>query len=433
MRKINIGLIGYGTVGTGTAKNLIENKNLFQHSLQLDLNLKYVCDIDLGRKRVFEVDKNLLVRDSDIVLNDKDVDIVVELIGGCDDAREIILKALDKGKHVVTANKALLATFGKEIFSSAIMNNRLIKFEASVGAGIPVIKALTEGLSANKINKIFGIVNGTTNYILSKMAAEKIAFADALQQTTSEGYAELDPSIDVEGFDSAHKIAILSSLAYGKWVDFNDIYIEGITNILPVDIDTAESLGCCIKLLVFSIRKADKIDIRVHPAIVQKNHPLSNVDGAYNAIYIVGNFVGTTSFYGMGAGMIPAASAVVSDIIDIAKQIDSHSEIRYYRFPDLNQNLKLEPIEETVNKYYIRCCIDSAKDAIETIKKVFDKHKIEISDIVDKKDEKSCRSILIILTKEIREKNLKEAFEENQLRNLVKEKPFLLRFFEPES
>ncbi len=354
MKKIKVALVGYGNIGTGFCANLNENHDLIARRLGLDINIKHVCDIDLERERWFKVDPSICVRDYRDVEDDPEVDIVVELVGGTTDAKDIILRSFEKGKHVVTANKALLAEKGREIFRAAREADRIIRFEASVGGGIPCIKGLMEGLASNRIEIIAGIVNGTSNYILTRMTEDRMEFKDALALAVEKGFAEPDPTFDIDGIDPSHKITILSSIASGKMVNLSDVYVEGIGEIEHVDVEIAARLDAVIKPLVIFRNGEDKIHARVHPMIVPRIHKLAFVNENYNIIYIKGSFVGITGFYGLGAGSVPTSSAVVGDIIDIAKAIDTGAETRQYAIPDLDSTAAVADIEDTTNPYCIR-------------------------------------------------------------------------------
>ncbi|MCD6214011.1 MAG: homoserine dehydrogenase, partial [Candidatus Desulfofervidus sp.] len=311
---INIGLIGLGTVGRGVVKILTENRDLLLKKLNVPLVLKKVACKDRSRPRPVDL-SGIEITNAQEIINDPNIEIVIELIGGYEPAKTYILTAIKNRKHVVTANKALLALYGEEIFKTAMEYQVDIAFEASVGGGIPLIKGIKEGLVGNNILCIFGILNGTANYILTKMTKEGMAFKEALKEAQEKGFAEADPTFDIEGIDTAHKLTILLSLAYGIPIDFEQIYIEGIDNIEPLDIQFAQEFGYSIKLLAVS-RQTDKgIESRVHPTMIPKEHLLANVNGAYNALLVRGDAVGNVLFYGLGAGMMPAGSAVVSDVV----------------------------------------------------------------------------------------------------------------------
>ena len=308
MRPTTVGMIGWGTVGSGTIKILLEDRDLIVQKLGWPVVLKKIADLDLTSPRPVQPDPSLLTQDAWEIINDPEIDIVVELIGGYEPAKTFILAAIAAGKHIVTANKALLAVHGREIFEAASRNGVDVLFEASVGGGIPIIRSLKEGLAANHINYFFGILNGTSNYILTKMTEEGMEFGQALQEAQEQGFAEADPTFDVEGIDAAHKLAILVALAYGYGVNFSDIHVEGISRLDPLDISFAAEFGYEVKLLAISSKQGNLVEARLHPAMVPKGHLLTEVRGPFNAVHINGHAVGDLLFYGAGAGMMPTAS-----------------------------------------------------------------------------------------------------------------------------
>ena len=316
MRKINIGLLGCGTVGTGVAKLLIENKQLLTDRVGADLNLKWVADIDTETDRGIRLPDGVFIKDAHKIVSDPEIDIIIEMIGGEGIAKDLILKAIANGKHVVTANKALLANQGNQLFAAAADKGVDLAFEASVGGCMPTIKSMREALVGNHIMAITGILNGTCNYILTKITNEGITFTEALAQAQNQGYAEADPTLDVEGFDTAHKIAILASLAYGMEINLGDVYVEGISRITPLDIAFAEQFGYRIKLLAISKYQNDRVEARVHPTMIPFNNLLTHINGTVNAISVSGDAAGDILLYGHGAGMMPTGSAVVSDLVD---------------------------------------------------------------------------------------------------------------------
>ena len=321
MREINVGLLGCGTVGTGVARLLLNNRELIAARLGATLNLKRVADIDITRDRGVRFPEGVLVRDARKLVAEPGIDIVVEMIGGDGIAKELILSAIAGGRHVVTANKALLAAHGNELFRAAAAKEVDLYFEASVGGCMPIIKTLRESLVGNRISAMTGILNGTCNYILSKITDEGSTFEDALAKAQQEGYAEADPSLDVDGHDTAHKIAILSALAFGMEINLKDVYIEGISRITPLDIEFAGQFGYRIKLLAISKAHAAAVEARVHPTMIPFDNILSNVNGTLNAVTVTGDATGDILLYGRGAGMMPTASAVVSDIVDLARNL----------------------------------------------------------------------------------------------------------------
>ncbi|HPB70449.1 MAG TPA: homoserine dehydrogenase, partial [Syntrophales bacterium] len=321
MRTIGLGLMGFGTVGTGVVKLLQENRDVLEARLGACLTLKKIADLDIVSPRPVAVDPGLLTRRAEDLIEDPDIDIVIELMGGFDPARTLILKAFASGKHVVTANKALLATHGNDIFCEAEARGVNIGFEASVGGTIPVIKTLREALGANHIRSIFAIMNGTSNFILSRMTDEGESFDTVLKRAQVLGHAEADPTYDVEGIDTAHKLAIVLSLAYGRRVRLEDIYREGISHLTPQDIELARELGYRIKLLAIALEREDGIEARIHPTMIPFKHLLASVNSNFNAFHIIGDAADSVFLYGQGSGMMPTASAVVSDLMDIARDI----------------------------------------------------------------------------------------------------------------
>jgi len=286
MKRINVGLVGFGNIGSGVVKILRDRKSLLSEKTGLDINIKRICDQDISSRRNVSVNKEILTRDIKELINDPQIDILVELMGGVHPAKEFILEALKKGKNVVTANKALLAQAGQELFAEAADRGKSIYFEASVGAGIPIIKSLREGLVANKFNSIFGIVNGTSNYILSSMSKNNCSFEEALKVARLKGFAEKDPTLDIEGMDSAHKLILLTYLSFGRFVDLEDVFIEGISRISLADVNYARELGFEIKLLAIAKKENEDLEVRVHPTLIPKDHLLSSVEGVFNAIYV---------------------------------------------------------------------------------------------------------------------------------------------------
>ena len=364
MEIINIGILGYGVVGAGVAKLLKQKKQLLESRIGAVLNLKAIADIDTRTDRGLDLGTTLLVSDAGAVIDDPDIDIIVETIGGETIAREFILKALQHKKHVVTANKALLAGFGNELVKTARKNQVDLAFEASCGGCMPIIKSLRESLVANDITSMSAILNGTCNYILTKISKDGSEFEDALKDAQDLGYAESEPSLDVDGFDTAHKLAILNSLAHGMEINLKDIHVEGIRNITPVDIQFARDFGYTIKLLAIGKFHDAHVEARVHPTMIPASNPLSHVDASMNAIAIDADATGQTMLYGHGAGMMPTASAVLSDIADIARNIISGitRRVPILGYPEDNiKPIPILPMAELYTKYYLRfeaprCC-----------------------------------------------------------------------------
>ena len=384
---INVGIIGFGTVGTGTAKILLENKDVISQRTGFDINLKKIADLDIKKSRGIKLPEGILTTNADDILNDPEINIVIELIGGIHPAKELILKAIRNKKHVVTANKALIATEGNEILAEAEKHGVEIGFEASVAGGIPIIKIIKEGLVANRILAVYGIINGTSNYILTKMTDEGIEFSDALKEAQRLGYAEADPTYDIEGIDSAHKLAILASLAYDIPLSFNDVYKEGITRITSQDIGFAGELGYKIKLLAIAKASGGKVELRVHPTMIPKDYLISKVDGIFNAIYVQGDAVGDTLYYGRGAGDMPTGSAVVSDVVDIGKKIvrSQESGVRSKKAVLIPRSgLKVKGIEDIEAMYYFRFTAFDKPGVLSSISGVLGSYNISITSVIQK-------------------------------------------------
>ena len=386
MKQIQVGLIGFGTVGSGLAQTLYEQKERLQRKVGAEIVLTQVAAP--RRDSLPEQFAGVkLTKDAADIFTNPDIDIVVELIGGMEPAKTFILEAIKHGKHVVTANKALLSVHGKEIFEAAVANNVEVGFEASVGGGIPVIKSLKEGLVANRIESIMRILNGTANYILSKMTDHGVPFDEVLKDAQEQGFAEADPTYDVEGIDTAHKLAILMTIAYGKHVHLDDINTEGISKINPIDIEFAKEFGCRIKLLAISRHHGSHVEARVHPTMVPNSHMLANINGAYNAIHFNGDTVGNVLFYGLGAGMMPTGSAVAADVVDIGRNILCSSVNRVPALSYLPENIgkpTITPMSELSGPYYFRITALDKPGVLSTISGIFSKHNISIKSVIQK-------------------------------------------------
>lgn len=410
---VNIGIIGFGTVGTGVARILLKKRRELQKRLGFPLILGRIADIDIKRKRGIELPKGILTNDVEAILNDPDIDIVVELIGGIHTAKEIILTAIKKGKHVVTANKALLATEGADIFNALKKSKVELGFEAAVAGGIPIIKIVREALVGNNIQAIYGIINGTANYILTKMTEEKIEFSEALREAQTLGYAEADPAFDVGGIDSAHKLAILASLSFGIPLSFKKIYTEGITKITPLDIGFASELGYKIKLLAIAKQSNKEVELRVHPTMLPKEYLISDVSGVFNAIYIEGDAIGSALYYGRGAGEMPAGSAVVSDIVDIARDIKAGSigGIHGIGIPERSE-IKIKNMQDVLSQYYLRFSAIDKPGVLSRVSGVLGNHNISIKSVIQKGRKKEKAVPLVVMTHEAREKDVVSALKE---------------------
>lgn len=406
---VNVGIIGLGVVGSGTAKLLLENKNILHQRLGFDINLKRIAVRDIKRKRGVKLPSKMLTKDVNTILNDPDIHIVVELIGGIRPAKDFILKAIQRGKHVVTANKALLATEGADIFNSAFRAGIEVGFEASVAGAIPIIKAIKESLITNRIKSIYGIINGTSNFILTKMTEQHVEFSDALKEAQSLGYAEADPTLDIEGIDTAHKLTILSTLAYSIPLSFSAIHIEGISNISTQDIEFALELGYKVKLLAIAKETDGEVELRVHPTMIPKDYLIAKVDGPFNAIYVDGDATGSTLYYGRGAGSAPTGSAVVSDIADIARNIQKNAVGRVPIIPQISGNIKIRKIEDIVSRYYLRFSALDKPGVLSKISGVLGSHNISIKSVIQKGHRIGEAVPLVLLTHDARELNIRKA------------------------
>jgi len=432
MQEINIGLIGFGTVGSGLAQVLYEQAEQIEKRVGVVIRLKTVADImvDTLPDHIAQGGKVTLTRDANEIFTDPEISIVVELIGGIEPAKSFMLKAIDNGKHVVTANKALLSQHGKEIFEAAVRNKVEVGFEASVGGGIPVIKSLKEGLVANRILSIMGIMNGTANYILTRMTDHATPFAEVLKDAQEKGFAEADPTYDVEGIDTAHKLVILMTIAYGMNIGLDQITTEGISQIQPIDIEFARQFGYRIKLLAISRNHGDHVEARVHPTMVPEKHLLANINGAYNAIHFKGDMVGNVVLYGLGAGMMPTGSAVMADVVDIARNIISGAIERVPCLAYLPQHFtdrRITPLEELRCPYYFRMTALDKPGVLSTIAGILGKHSISIESVIQQGRDHTESVPLVIQTHEAGEAAVQEAIAEIDNLDIVTEKTVKIR------
>ena len=426
-------MLGFGTIGTGVIKGLKANGDLLAERLGARPVIRRIADIDLDRDRGVEVDKALLTTDAFAVVDDPQVQIVVELIGGTGIAKELVLKALAAGKPVVTANKALLAKHGKEIVKLAMQKKADIYFGASVGGGIPIIRALREGLVANRVESIDAILNGTCNYILTKMEEEKMAFDVALNKAQKAGFAEADPTLDIDGHDTAHKAAILASLAFGMQVPLESIHVEGIRGISDIDLKYALQAGYRIKLLAVIKAGNGEVEVRVHPALVPLNHVLASVRGVYNAVLVRGDMVKTSLFYGRGAGMEPTASTVLGDIADVVRNIVSGSPCRVPAVSLLTESRKLKDIGEIESRYYMRLSLRDEAGVVAQYSSILGRHGISIASLMQKEDNDSSDFVPVVLvTHRTVEKKVKAALAEIDALPTVGDKTIMLRIEEQE-
>jgi homoserine dehydrogenase len=428
MKEIKLGLIGFGTVGTAVVDILQANASLIEQRLGGKMHLHKIADLDLERERAVALPSAILTADANAVLDDPGIAVVMELIGGIEPARTFILKAMQKGKHVVTANKALLAQHGAEIFAAAQKYGVRIGFEASVGGGIPIIRSLREGLVANRIISLFGILNGTSNYILTRMTQEKKGFREVLKDAQRLGYAEADPTLDVEGTDAAHKLAILAALAFGIRVDLNDIFVEGISAITPLDIQYSSEFGYRIKLLAIGKGDGDKVELRVHPTMLPAHHLLSTVEGVYNAIYIAGDAVGPTMFYGQGAGGLPTGSAVVSDLVDLCGDIIRGVKGRgSYLLPVASSQGAVKTIDQVVTPCYLRFTALDRPGVLSAISGVLGKHEISIASVIQKGRMLKEAVPIVMMTHEAKGSDIQRALSEINRLDIIRAKTTLIR------
>ena len=413
MKPINVGLLGIGTVGSGTWDVLNRNASEIQRRAGRAIRITQVADKDVRRARSIVGKKALVTGDGFALARDKSIDIVVELIGGYTIAKQLVLEAIAHGKHVVTANKALLATHGNQIFKAAQKRGVMVAFEASVGGGIPIIKALREGLAANRIEWIAGIINGTSNFILSEMRDKGLPFAAALKDAQKHGYAEADPTFDIEGVDAAHKLTILSALAFGIPMQFRKAYVEGISKLSREDIGYAEQLGYRIKLLGITKKVAKGIELRVHPTLVPTRRLIANVEGVMNGILVKGDAVGPTLYYGAGAGSQPTASAVVADLVDVTRLITADPEHRVPHLafqPDQLSGVPILGIEQVETSYYLRMRVADKPGVLADITRLLARSKISIDAMVQKEPAEGERQVdIVMLTHRALEKNVDEA------------------------
>ena len=411
MSTVDIGLIGAGTIGCGVYKTISENAGLIEKRTGLILRLKKIADLDVKRKRPVRIPKKLFTTDSRELTSDDSISVIIELVGGTGAARDIVLAALRAGKHVVTANKALLAVHGGEIFAEAEANGVRVGFEASVGGGIPVIKAMRESYVANEILSVHGIMNGTCNYVLHRMSEEKKRFEEALLMARREGYAEADPSFDIDGTDAAHKLSILIALAYGFSPKLGDIHVEGIRNVRRTDMEFADRLGYRIKLLAVARLADEGVEAGVYPALVRKNTQLADVRDAYNAIHVVGDVVGPTMLYGMGAGMLPTASAVVGDVVSIAGGGGRAAEAAGRGpLPEAAPKLPVFPPSRSSRRHYLRFRVDDIPGTLGKITTILGKNGISIESVIQEGRKTGGGEVpIVMMTHEAAESDLRRA------------------------
>ena len=415
-KEIKVGLIGFGTIGSGVVKVLQRNAALIEKRMGARLVLKKIADIDTVSDRGVKVRPGLLTKNVEEVLRAPEIDIVMELIGGIEPAKTFVLHAIRNKKHVVTANKALIALHGDEIFNAARRFGVDVGFEASVGGGIPLIRSIKEGLVANRIHSIFGILNGTSNYILSKMTDEGKSFKEVLREAQAKGYAETNPTYDVEGIDAAHKLTILIRLAFGTPLQFDEVFTGGISEISPVDVEFSREFGYRIKLLAIAKFEEGKLEARVHPTMIREGHLLSTVSSVFNAIFIQGDAVGPILLYGQGAGEMPTASAVVSDLVELGRNL--LVEARSRRVPGLSyqvsaiERIPLKRMEDVIVPYYMRFSAVDRPGVLSKISGILGKNGISIASVIQKGRKIKGAVPIVMMTHEAKERNMHRALHE---------------------
>lgn len=411
MKKVKIALLGLGNVGRGVWMILNSNKEEIMKRSGYEVEIAKILVRDKNKKRSVEVPDEIITTDFDEILEDDSIKIVVEVMGGMEPSKRYMLRCMDKKKHIVTANKMLIANAGDELFEKADEMGVMFQYEASVAGGIPIIKGIDESLTANKIEKLYGIVNGTTNYILSKMELEGADFDDMLKEAQEKGYAEADPTSDIEAFDAQYKLAILASLAFGSKIDVDNIYREGITKIEAVDMKYAKEFKMGIKLLAIAKENNGKIELRVHPTMISKKHPLSNIYDSFNAVFIKGNAVGDLMFYGRGAGDLPTGSAVVGDIVTIVRNgVDAENSN-----PVVKNNLwkrEILSMEDIESKYYVRATVVDEPGVLSKITSILGKNNVSLRSVIQKGDEENGNVTIVLVTHKTNEKELNNSIKE---------------------
>ncbi|MDA3903726.1 MAG: homoserine dehydrogenase [Desulfuromusa sp.] len=430
MRVINVGLLGFGTIGTGVVRNIQRNATIMQQRLGHRLALVKIADLDITTDRGVQLECGVLTTAVDDVINHPDIDIVIELIGGYEPAKSFILQAIANGKHIVTANKALMAVHGQEIIEAANRQGVSVMFEAAVGGGIPVISAIKENLCSNEFNSILGILNGTCNFILTKMTEKGSDFAPVLQEAQKLGYAEADPTFDIEGADTAHKIALLSALCFGTTVDFDQVYTEGISNITAIDIQFATQMGYKIKLLAIGKNHGEQIEVRVHPTMIPGTYQLAEVNGVFNAVRLTGDFVGPTLLYGSGAGMDATASAVMGDVMAISRDQVSGARARLPIMgycADQIKALPIKPMSEIVSHYYLRFTTIDQPGVLAKIAGCLGKYDISIQSMIQPEWHEADSVPIVLMTQAAKELDISNALEEIWQLDIISQPTCLIR------
>lgn len=429
---VNVGIIGYGVVGKGTVAALMDNYETVKRKTGIDIVVKGVADITIDKKQDEYLSKiDIVTKDAMDLITNKDIHIIVELVGGYTFAKDFVIQALENKKHVVTANKALLATYGKEIFPLAKKMGVDIGFEASVGGGIPIIRVMKEDLAVNNILEIYSIINGTANYILTKMTEEGKEFADVLKDAQKQGYAEADPTFDIEGIDSAHKLSILSSIAFSTMVDMDKVFVEGISNIKPIDIAIAKEFGCVIKLLAIAKRHGNDIEVRVHPTMIPFTNTLAQVNGVFNAVYLKSDRTGPTLHYGQGAGSVPTGAAVAGDIINIARNIASNINVRVpvLGYEKQEENINIIDIKDIHSSFYMRLMVEDTPGVLAQVGLILANNGISVSSALQRESSVECSGCvpLVFMTHEVIGSQIINAVKEIDAKPFIKEKTVIIR------
>jgi len=430
MNAIKVGLLGFGTIGTGVVRNIQQNANVIEQRLGCQIELAKIADLDIETDRGVTLDAGVLSTNVEDVIANPEIDIVIELIGGYEPAKSFILKAIANGKHVVTANKALMAVHGQEIVAAANQKGVAVMFEAAVGGGIPIISAIKENLCSNRFSSILGILNGTCNFILTKMTDQGSDFAPVLREAQALGYAEADPTFDIEGVDTAHKIALLSAICFGTNVDFNQVYTEGISNITAVDIQFAAQMGYKIKLLAIGKNHGDHIEVRVHPTMIPGSYQLAEINGVFNAVRLTGDFAGPTMLFGSGAGMDATASAVMGDVMAISRDKISGATTRVpimgYLADDI-KDLPIKPMSEVVSHYYLRFTTVDQPGVLAQIASALGQHNISIQSMIQPESQEAGSVSIVLMTHAAKEQNVTAAIKEIEEFDVVSQPTCLIR------
>ena len=422
---VKLGLVGTGTVGGGCIEILRNHREDFKRHYGIDVELVQVCSRNPEQAIEHGVE-GIFTQEYQDILDNPDIDVVIELIGGTTVARDVVLGALRAGKNVVTANKALMATHGEEVMRAADEAGKEIAFEASVGGGIPIIDPMKHSLIANEIGSVMGIVNGTTNYMLTRMVEDGLSYDAALKEAQEKGFAEADPTADVDGFDAAAKIAILASIAFNSRVTMKEVYTEGIRNITTMDLDAARDMGYCVKLLAIAHRTDEGVDVRVHPTMLPLSHQLATVNGVFNAIFVVGDAVGETMFFGEGAGSGPAASAVMGDVLEVARHVQQG--IAPIVGCTCTDKLAVVPMEDLKTKYYIRFKVADRSGVLAAMAGVFAKHNVSVYSVVQRGKKEGGSVDLVYVTHTAREKSVRDVLAEIAgLDDVLRDEPSLIR------